>query len=194
MTAFEHYTDEELLSRLREGQDENEIVDYILNKYKHLVLIRSRMLFLAGGDQEDLVQEGMLGLFKAVRDFRPDRDTSFSTFASLCVERQLYQAIERSTRKKQQPLNEYIPLSEYEKAVNPESPDGNPESIVIGRENEKALRKQITGRLSSMENKVLDLYLEGKEYVEIARELGRTPKSIDNALQRIRSKVRQLLE
>lgn len=193
MTAFEHYTDEELLARLREGQDADGIMDYILSKYKTMVLIRSRMLFLAGGDHDDLMQEGMLGLFKAVRDFRPDKDTSFSTFAALCVERQLYQAIERSNRQKQQPLNEYIPLSEYEKEANPESPDGNPESIVIGKESEKDLRAQITGRLSPMENKVLDLYLGGKGYVEIAGELGRTPKSIDNALQRIRSKVRQML-
>lgn len=182
-------SDEELLSRL-DSDEGGEIMDYILSKYKSLVLKKTRVLFLVGGDRDDLVQEGMLGLFKAVRDYRPGRDTSFATFAGICIDRQLYQAIERSNRQKNIPLNEYVSLNDDSMHESLQSVEENPENIVIGREDFHTMKERIAAQLSGFENRVLELYWQGKGYLEIADELGRPAKSIDNALQRIRMKVR----
>ena len=135
---LETCSDEELLSQL-DSEDGGEIMDYILGKYKSLVLKKTRVLYLVGGDRDDLVQEGMLGLFKAVRDYRPGRDAAFVTFAGLCIDRQLYQAIERSNRQKNIPLNEYISLNDDSMHESLQSMEENPENIVIGRENISAI-------------------------------------------------------
>ena len=152
-------------------------------------------MFLIGGDTDDLIQEGMIGLFKAVRDFQPGREAAFATFAGVCIDRQLYSAIQSSNRQKHIPLNSYVSLNQEEEG-SPiwELSVENPESIVIDQENARDLQQKFMGFLSPMERKVLDLYLRGEGYVEIARILNKSPKSIDNALQRIRSKIREALE
>lgn len=189
---FDSYTDEELIQLLQEDLDAD-IVEYLLIKYKPLVLAKTRMVFLTGGDRDDLIQEGMLGLFKAVRDFRPGSGAAFATFAGLCVERNIYQAIEKSQRLKNRPLNEAMSMSEMEDLASQKDIHLDPMDIMIGEENAGMLRKRIAECLSRLENEVLDLFLEGKDYREIAGITGRTPKSIDNALQRIRQKVKLLL-
>lgn len=189
---FTDYTDEELIGLLRKGADPD-IVEYLMVKYKPLVLSKTRMLFLTGGERDDLIQEGMVGLFKAVRDFNPEANTSFATFAGLCVERNIYQAIEKSQRLKNRPLNEAMSMSEMEEQAARKDMHLDPEDIMIGKERAGLLRKKISESLSKMENQVLDMFLEGKDYREIAEVTGRTPKSIDNALQRIRHKVKSLL-
>jgi RNA polymerase sporulation-specific sigma factor len=189
---FEDYTDEELIARYRECRDPD-IVDYLLVKYKPLVISKTRMLFLTGGEHDDLLQEGMLGLFKAVRDYRPEASASFATFAGICVERNIYQAIEKAQRLKNKPLNEAVSMSEMEDQASGKDMHRDPAEIMIGEENAGVLRKEISRCLSKLENRVLDLFLEGKDYREIAQLLDRSPKSIDNALQRIRGKVRHLV-
>ena len=189
---FDGYTDEELIGLLRQGADPD-IVEYLMVKYKPLVLSKTRMLFLTGGERDDLIQEGMVGLFKAVRDFNPEANASFATFAGLCVERNIYQAIEKSQRLKNRPLNEAMPMSEVEDQASSKDMHLDPADIMIGQENAGVLRKRIAESLSRLENQVLDLFLEGKDYREIAELTGRAPKSIDNALQRIRQKVKSVL-
>lgn len=192
MEKYEQLADEELFRRLHEGQEGLE--DYLINKYKGMVLKKAHALFLIGGEQEDLIQEGMIGLFKAVRSYCPDKKTSFSTFAGLCVERQMYKAIEISGRQKHMPLNSYISLSEEDSPLKntEDTVQQNPETIVIGRENAHAMLARIKEVLSPMENQVLDAYLEGADYLQIAENMGKTPKSIDNALQRIRGKIHEI--
>jgi len=142
----------------------------------------------------DLIQEGMIGLFKAVRDFQTDKEASFATFARVCIDRQIYSAIQNSNRQKHQPLNSYVSLNqEDESSPIWELSVENPESIIIDQETTEDLRKRISDYLSPMENKVLDLYLKGKGYVEIGGILNKSPKSVDNALQRIRSKIREVI-
>lgn len=189
MKEYEHLTDEELIKRLRNG--EGELEDYLINKYKGMVLKKAHAMFLIGGEQEDLIQEGMIGLFKAVRDYQPDRNAAFSTFANLCVGRQMYTAIEISGRQKHRPLNTYISLSEEDGPLRDteDTVQQNPEAIVIGRENASALLARIQKLLSPFEKQVLDAYLDGSDYIQIAKKIGKTPKSIDNALQRIRRKI-----
>ena len=189
---YDNYTDEDLIGFLRQGAG-SDIIEYLMVKYKPLVLSKTRMLFLSGGERDDLIQEGMVGLFKAVRDFKAEANASFATFAGLCVERNIYQAIEKSQRLKNRPLNEAMPMSEMEDQAARKDMHLDPADIMIGQENAGVLRKRIAECLSRLENQVLDLFLEGKDYREIADITGRTPKSIDNALQRIRQKVKTLL-
>ena len=192
MGKFDNVSDEELIARLRAG--ETAIEDYLMEKYKGLVRQKARAMFLIGGDTDDLIQEGMIGLFKAVRDFQPDKEAAFATFARVCIDRQIYSAIQNSNRQKHQPLNSYVSLNqEYEISPIWDLSVENPEAIIIDQETTQDLRKRISDYLSPMENKVLDLYLKGKGYVEIAEFLGKSPKSIDNALQRIRAKIREVL-
>ena len=193
MEKFDNVSDEELIMRFRAG--ETSIEDYLMEKYKGLVRQKARAMFLIGGDTDDLIQEGMIGLFKAVRDFQPGREAAFATFAGVCIDRQLYSAIQSSNRQKHIPLNSYVSLNQEEEG-SPiwELSVENPESIVIDQENARDLQQKFMGFLSPMERKVLDLYLRGEGYVEIARILNKSPKSIDNALQRIRSKIREALE
>ena len=188
---YDTCTDEELIARLRAG--EREITDYLIDKYKSLVRTRARALYLVGGDHEDLIQEGMLGLFKAVRDHKPGKEASFATFAGLCIDRQMYSAVASSQRQKHQPLNSFVslsePVSEQELRLVDEE---TPEEIMISRENVIGMHERIKERLSKFEYQVLELYLKGYDYTQIAEKLGKQPKAIDNALQRIRSKVREV--
>ena len=188
---YDTCTDEELIARLRAG--EREITDYLIDKYKSLVRTRARALYLVGGDHEDLIQEGMLGLFKAVHDYKPGKEASFATFAGLCIDRQMYSAVASSQRQKHQPLNSFVslsePVSEQELRLVDEE---TPEEIMISRENVIGMHERIKERLSKFEYQVLELYLKGYDYTQIAEKLGKQPKAIDNALQRIRSKVREV--
>lgn len=195
MKQYDGIKDEELISRFKNG--ESEILDYLMEKYKNMVRKKAGTMFLIGGENDDLIQEGMIGLFKAVRDYQPDRDAAFQTFASICVDRQIYNAIQSSNRQKHQPLNSYISLSEQDGENEEHLGDNwgeNPESIIIDQENVQDLEQEITATLSPMENQVLEYYLAGNGYGEIAQTMGKTPKSIDNALQRIRIKIREQLE
>lgn len=198
------YTDEELIDRLRDG--ETDITDYLMEKYKNLVRSKAKTMFILGADNDDLIQEGMIGLFKAVRDYDSGRDAGFHTFAQLCITRQMYTAVQASGRKKHSPLNYYTSLyadayeSGGEEAVNrlseqlaSESYEGrNPEEMMIESEDAKRLEQEIETTLSSFEKQVMELCLTGMSYTEIARILGRTDKATDNALQRIRMKLRKL--
>ncbi len=195
MKQYDGIKDEELISRFKNG--ESEILDYLMEKYKNMVRKKARTMFLIGGENDDLIQEGMIGLFKAVRDYQPDRDAAFQTFASICVDRQIYNAIQSSNRQKHQPLNSYISLSEQDGENEEHLGDNwgeNPESIIIDQENVQDLEQEITATLSPMENQVLEYYLAGNGYGETAQIMGKTPKSIDNALQRIRIKIREQLD
>ena len=188
-------TDEELIEQLRAG--DKGIMDYILNKYKPLVLGKANAMYLIGGDTDDLIQEGMIGLFKAIRDFRADRESTFFHFAEICITRQLYSAVEASNRKKHVPLNTYVSFysqtGEEGKSLAETLPTDdmdNPEQMIIHQENFRTFWEQIKGRLSKMERQVLDEYLKGLNYRQIAEKLEKSPKAIDNALSRIKSKIK----
>lgn len=199
---YMNLTDEELICRQRDG--ESRVTDYLMNKYKNLVRSKAKSMYILGADREDLIQEGMIGLFKAVRDYDSERDTSFATFADLCISRQMYTAVQASGRQKHIPLNTYISLYGDSRNMGEDADaklmnclvsrvDLNPEELVIDKENAENLAKKIEDELSSFENEVLDLYLTGMSYTQIARVLGRDEKSTDNALSRIRGKVKKLL-
>lgn len=202
MPEYENVTDEELIVRLRDG--ETAVTDFIMEKYKNLVRAKAKSMYILGADSEDLIQEGMIGLFKAVRDYDIGRDASFATFADLCVSRQMYTAVQASIRQKHTPLNTYISLySKIQKEGGGEETellnslvskvDLSPEELLIDRENTENLAHLIEKELSFFENQVLDLYLTGMSYGQIARVLGKDEKSTDNALSRIKSKVKKLL-
>ena len=142
-----------------------------------------------------MIQEGMIGLFKAIRDYRPERGSSFQSFANLCIDRQMYHAVEASNRQKHQPLNAYVSLSlnDNEEGILSELVASSAESVVLDRENAQIMQEKIRKCLSPLENKVLASYLRGNDYIKIAQQLGRSPKSVDNALQRIRGKVRECI-
>lgn len=180
---------------------EDSAMEYILEKYKPLVRQKTRKLFLIDGDKDDLIQEGMIGLFKAVRDYQAGKDAAFRTFADLCISRQLYSAIKKSNRLKNQPLNSYISIYSDEfndadelagdRTVISSGSDNiaNPEAIVIDRESAVDMQNQMFDKLSKMEREVLKRYLDGMTYQEIAADMEKSPKSIDNALQRIKGKI-----
>ncbi len=199
---YETSKDEELILRIRDGEEK--ITDYIMEKYKNLVRSKAGSMYILGADREDLIQEGMIGLFKAIRDYDIGRDASFATFADLCVARQMYTAVQAAGRKKHAPLNSYVSLYagngsdkiEEEKELLDSlvsRDEQNPEELLIDRENVERIEKAIESELSSFERQVLDLYLTGMKYTEIARVLGKDDKSTDNALQRCRSKIRKAL-
>ena len=189
MSGYDQCSDEELIVRLQKG--EKEISDYLMERYKEFVRKKARAVYLIGGETEDLIQEGMIGLFKAVQDYRPEKETSFRTFAGLCIDRQLYSAIQSSNRQKHLPLNSYVSLSQAGEAEDLEGRwSENREAVVIDQERTRILKEEIRKDLSPMENKVLTYYMQGYGYVKIAKLLGKNPKSIDNALQRIRGKIR----
>ena len=190
------YTDEELAQRAQK-KDKN-AYEILITKYKNLVRAKARSYFLIGADREDIVQEGMIGLFKAIRDFRGDKLSSFRAFAELCVTRQIITAIKTATRNKHMPLNSYVSLSApmYEEDsdrtledVIVEETEANPEEIVILKEDLQIIEKKMLNALSVFEYSVLEGYLDGWSYQEIARELGKHVKSVDNALQRIKKKL-----
>ena len=182
-------SDEELIVRYRDG--DTDAMDFIFERYKHLVRKKAKAMFLAGGDNDDLIQEGMIGLFKAIRDFCLDKDSSFFHFAGLCIHRQLYSAIEASNRKKHQPLNSYLSFFE-QGAEGSIGFTSSPEQLVIEQEVSRELWNRVNSRLSPMEKQVLLFYLDGKNYMQIAGLMKKSPKSVDNALQRIRQKIRQM--
>lgn len=192
---YQNLTDEQLIERLRDGDDR--IMDYILDKYKPLVLGKANAMFLIGGDTDDLIQEGMIGLFKAIRDYREDREASFFHFAQMCIARQLYSAVEASNRKKHVPLNTYVSFYSHmgeegkslAETLATDSMD-NPEQLVIAQENLAQFWEDLKGRLSPMEREVLDAYLSGQNYRQIADAMGKSPKAIDNALSRIKAKIK----
>lgn len=180
-------------------------MEYVLAKYKGLVRMLSRSLFLVDGDEDDLIQEGMIGLYKAVVSYEPDRGAAFETFAGQCINRQLYSAVKKSNRKKNIPLNSYISIDSAEEDVEGSHGEPlmildkisvgvqqNPEDIVIGKEEAGSMERRLLGCLSDMERQVLSLFLQGMTYQEIAIQLRKQPKAIDNALQRIKMKVRRM--
>lgn len=203
MSKYENMPDEQLIRKLREG--ETAIMDYIISKYKYVVIRAAKAMYLLGGENDDLIQEGMIGLFKAVRDFDINQETSFYSFAELCISRQMYTAIKLSQRQKHMPLNSYISLYDIKKTASEDkhSPlieqlemetNNNPEELFLDKERMLMLVHELNERLSDMERRVLHLHLQGEDYRSIAELLDRSPKSIDNALQRIRQKMRTILE
>ncbi len=196
-------TDEEVLQQIRDGESSG--VDYLLEKYKNLVRKKARALYLIGGDNDDLIQEGMIGLYKAIRDFQAEREVSFIHFANLCVERQLYNAVKGANRLKNSPLNSYVSLDvpvgvagnteETRQTLGEILEKGgisNPEDIMIDRERVGRIERMMRENLSGFEQSVVNLYIEGLNYQQIAAKLEKTPKSIDNALQRIKKKLSEL--
>ena len=191
MCRLEKLTDEELVERIRAG--ETSCMDILIERYKRQVRNQARTLYLIGGDSDDLIQEGMLGLFKAIRDYRPEKEVSFEAFAKLCISRQLYSAVQAAGRQKHVPLNTYVELSDQLDAQD-DGPQGkSPEELLIDRENMEKLKEEIWQLLSPMEKKILRSYLDGESYTETASRLKKSPKSVDNALQRIRRKLKKFL-
>lgn len=203
LSEFAHFAPmaDENVVRLAQGGD-GQALAFLLNKYKNFVRSKARSYFLIGADHEDIVQEGMIGLYKAIRDYKPDRLASFRAFAELCVKRQIITAIKTATRQKHFPLNSYVSLN---KPLYDEESDRtlldviegrvtNPEDLFIGQEELANIQKQIDELLSDLEQQVLAAFLDGKSYQEIAALLGRHVKSIDNALQRVKRKLFKFLE
>ena len=201
-SEWESLTDEELIERFRGG--EQMIMDHLLEKYKKLVKNKAKSMYILGADSEDLIQEGMIGLFKAIRNYDFGRDASFYTFAELCISRQMYSAIRASKSQKQMSLNTYISLNivpfDSEGPENMTLADvmssgesGDPEELFLDKERVEYLERKIEEELSDFEKQVLDLYLTGMSYSQIAKVLGRDDKSTDNALQRLKAKIRRLL-
>ena len=203
MYDYSAYTDEELICRLRDGEEA--IMDYILNKYKNLVRKYARNMYILGAEEQDLIQEGMIGLFRAIKDYDSGRDASFFTFADLCISRKMYNAIEASKREKHTPLNNYVSLYA---SNDDENRDGktifmdllsageisNPENLLIDKENVEQIENLVEQELSSFEKQVFDLYITGMKYAQIAKVLGKDEKSTDNALQRIKSKLKKAMQ
>ena len=198
---YQPMTDEQVVELCHQGDSEAE--EYLLNKYKNFVRAKARSYFLIGADHEDIVQEGMIGLYKAIRDFKPEKLSSFRAFAELCITRQIITAIKTATRQKHIPLNSYVSLNKplYDEEsdrtlldVIMEGRISDPEELIINRENLGNIHNKISEVLSGLEQEVLQAYLDGKSYQEIADALGRHVKSIDNALQRVKRKLEKYLE
>ena len=196
-------SDEDLVEEARQGSEL--AIETLLNRYRHYARAKARTYFLAGADKEDIVQEGMIGLFKAIRDYRADRNSAFRAFAELCITRQIITAIKTATRQKHIPLNSYVSLNKQTGGDDGEE-DGrslgdvlistdvlDPADLVISAEEINAIKESMGKVLSDLETEVLQLYMDGKSYQEIAGYLGRHVKSIDNALQRIKRKLEQHL-
>lgn len=200
--GFEALTDEEIVLDAKDNDNEEALV-YLINKYRNFVRAKARSYFLIGAEREDIIQEGMIGLYKAIRDFRNDKLSSFRAFAELCVTRQIITAIKTATRQKHIPLNSYVSLN---KPIYDEDSDrtlldvlsgskiSDPEELVISREEFVDIEEKMGEILSDLEWKVLMSYLDGKSYQEIAVELTRHVKSIDNALQRVKRKLERYLD
>lgn len=189
MEKWEQLTDEQLIEHINAG--EKGCMDVLIERYKRQVRNQARPLYLIGGDSDDLSQEGMLGLFKAIRDYRPEKSDSFKDFAALCISRQLYSAIQAAGRLKHAPLNSYVELSpELGEGIS-QLKEKSPEDLLIDQENIESLRREILKIATPLEQEILNAYLNGQSYTEIARHLNKDPKSIDNALQRIRRKLKK---
>lgn len=194
-------TDDELIEKIRSG--DSAAMDFICDKYKVMVRSKAKSMFILGADREDLIQEGMLGLFKAIRDYDMGRDASFYTFAELCINRQMYTAVQASQRKKHIPLNSYISLDNSGDDENAQSVletefldkmGMNPEQVILDNERVEYLNQLIAQELSEFEKQVLDLYITGMSYSQIAKVLARDEKSTDNALQRLKAKIKKHLQ
>ncbi len=196
---YQNNTDEENIRLIREEKDDG-AMDYLIKKYMGVVKKESRTLYIIGAENEDIIQEGMIGLFKAVRDFDPSKGASFSTFANLCVKRQLITAVKQSNRKKHSPLNSYVSFystdDDESYLVDELAADKNtePERMMLGKDQSEKINEYIDRYLSKYEKSVLSEYLSGISYEEIAEHLSKTPKSIDNAVQRIRKKLKNIEE
>jgi len=201
VVIYDEMLDESIVEAAREGDDVAQ--EYLINKYKNFVRAKARSYFLIGADREDIIQEGMIGLYKAIRDFRNDKLASFRAFAELCITRQIITAIKTATRQKHIPLNSYVSLN---KPIYDEESDRtlldvlsgtkvtDPEELVISREEFVDIEHKMGEFLSDLEWKVLMSYLDGRSYQEIAKDLRRHVKSIDNALQRVKRKLERYLE
>jgi len=198
---FKKLDDNELVLLAREA--DSDALDYLINKYKPFVRAKAKSYFLVGADQEDIAQEGMIGLFKAIRDFQFDKLSSFRAFAELCITRQIITAIKTATRQKHIPLNSYVSLDRpiYEEDsertlidVIEASIAIDPQEMLITREKYGDMEMRLAEILSKLEREVLNLYIEGKSYQEISVQLKRHPKSIDNALQRVKRKLEKYVE
>ncbi|MDD5936181.1 MAG: RNA polymerase sporulation sigma factor SigH [Clostridiales bacterium] len=201
---YDELTDEAIIGLIR--HEDRIAMDYLIGKYKNLVRKKAKALFLIGGDREDLIQEGMIGLYKAIRDYQPDKAATFSTFADLCVSRQMYSAIKTSNTMKNQPLNNYISIDSHGYGEDKENTDSityvahlaharnmNPEEMLIDRENAQRIESKLMNRLSEFEKDILTLYLKDYNYSEIAKFMNKEPKAIDNGLQRIKKKLNETL-
>jgi len=194
---------DEKIAKLAQDGEEPALV-FLLNKYKNFVRSKARSYFLIGADHEDIVQEGMIGLFKAIRDFKEDKLASFRAFAELCITRQIITAIKTATRQKHIPLNSYVSLNKpiYDEesdrtlldVVVTEGELANPEALLINREDMSLIESQIAQSLSPLERRVLAKYLEGKSYQEISQDMNCQIKSVDNALQRVKRKLSKIME
>lgn len=201
MTEYALKSDEDIVEAVREG--DSMALEYLINKYRNFVRAKARSYFLVGADREDIVQEGMIGLYKSIRDFRGDKLSSFKAFAELCITRQIITAIKTATRQKHIPLNSYVSL---DKPIYDEDSDrtlldvicstrvSDPEELMINKEEFSGLEDKMMELLSDLERRVLTLYLDGRSYQEIAVDLDRHVKSIDNALQRVKRKLERYLE
>lgn len=199
-SIYDNMADEDIVEEARSG--DTQAMEYLIRKYKNFVKVKAKAYFLVGADKEDIIQEGMIGLFKATRDYKRDKLTSFKAFAELCITRQIITAIKTATRQKHIPLNSYVSLNKPifdEKSdrtlldVVSEAKISDPEELVINSEELCSMENKISQLLSDLEWKVLIAYLEGKSYQEIAKELSRHVKSIDNALQRVKRKLEKYL-
>ena len=198
--SLDERQDEEVVKLAKDGDEF--ATEYLISKYKNFVRVKAKSYFLVGADREDIIQEGMIGLYKSIRDFRADKLSSFSAFAELCITRQIITAIKTATRQKHIPLNSYVSLN---KPIYDEDSDRtmldvlssnkvtDPEEVFISTELSSDLREKIKQNLSDLESQVLQSYLEGKSYQEMAKELNRHVKSIDNALQRVKRKIERTL-
>jgi RNA polymerase sporulation-specific sigma factor len=188
--------DDSYIIELAKSGDDS-AMDFILHKYRYLAKAKSRAYFLVGAEHEDLIQEGMIGLYKAVKDYNPEKTPLFFSFAELCITRQILTAVRSATRQKHQPLNSYVSLNKPIKGEEDRTladilylySNRSPEDLIISKETTVDLMAKIHGNLSKMENEVLTLYLKGEDYMHISELLAKTPKSIDNALQRIKKKI-----
>ena len=197
---YQQYSDEDLINFVRNGDETAQ--DFLLNKYKTVVKTKARAYFLMGADREDIIQEGMIGLYKAIRDYQPDKNAAFKSFADLCINRQIITAIKTASRQKHIPLNSSISLNKQVYGSDEEETymdflkteeATSPEAIFIGIENKNFILDQFSKALSSFESKVLSLYLQGKSYSKIAEITGKPEKSIDNALQRVKKKTEKFM-
>ncbi len=202
---YETLSDEQLLERNARG--DVYAAETLITRYKNMVRKNAHALYLIGGDREDLIQEGMIGLYKAIQDYDKKKNTGFATFANLCILRQIYTAIRASNTRKNQPLNNYLSFDAALPAEGAEGAEegggvdflplrwylqdaaGNPEEMVIDRESEQQMEEFLKSRLSEFELEVLKAYVEEENYVRVAKRLGKSPKMVDNALQRIRKKL-----
>jgi len=200
-SSLTELSDEELLELIDE--DDKQALEYLINKYRGFILAKTRNYFVAGGDREDVIQEGLIGLYKAIRDYEVDRPSSFRGFAELCITRNIITAIKSATRQKHLPLNSSLSL---DKPIYQEESERtlldiieghhslNPEELLLNQERLEQIKDRLASMLTDLERKVLELYLEGCSYKEISIEINRHVKSIDNALQRVKRKLESLTE